>query len=258
MIVGIKTTHKKINNIVETPFLGGLFIFALIFVPAVLISFAVQATVPALQNNIGFTKVLIFALPAWNLLLWFLRLKLYLLFIPAWLLLGGIAVFKGYTIFAGEKLGKELPSDGSSVWKNLYQKTDYDEQRITLQGYIKIINWQPTGDVHTCYLVDEKGNFLLRMGIKEKNKNALDILKKDNNEMDGANTFFLDNDGNKIPLNKKLRVTLKLKYDKTDSGGYTPLTYTDSKYNPDFENMAKPGDKYYFFITENIRIDKIK
>src|SRR5215217_8014072 len=107
MIVGVKTTNKKINNIVDTPFLGGLFLFVLIFVPAVLISFAVQATVPALQNNIGFTKVLIFALPAWNLLLWFLRLKLYLLFIPAWLLLGGIAVFKGYTIFAGEKLGKE-------------------------------------------------------------------------------------------------------------------------------------------------------
>lgn len=45
MIVGIKTANKKINNIVDTPFLGGLFIFVLIFVPAVLISFAVQATV---------------------------------------------------------------------------------------------------------------------------------------------------------------------------------------------------------------------
>ena len=71
MIVGIKTTNKKINDIVDIPFLGGLFIFVMIFIPAVLTSFLLQALVPAFQNNKGFTKALIFALPAWNLLFWF-------------------------------------------------------------------------------------------------------------------------------------------------------------------------------------------
>ncbi|MET0571465.1 MAG: hypothetical protein ABWZ79_08560 [Pedobacter agri] len=258
MIVGIKTTNKKINDIVDTPFLGGLFIFVMIFIPAVLTSFLLQALVPAFQNNKGFTKALIFALPAWNLLFWFLRLKLYILFIPAWLLLGGIAVVKGYPIFAGEKPGKVLPSDESSVWKNLYQKTEYDEQRITLQGYIKIINWLPANHQHACHLVNEKGNFLLRFAIKEKNKNAVDIRKKDNNEMDEANSFFLDNDGNEIPLNKKVSLTFDIIYDKTKSGAYIPLTHEDSKFNPDFKNLANPCDQYYFFVTKNIRIDKIK
>lgn len=259
MIVGIKTPHKKISDIADTPILGGLFIAILIFGPAVLISFALQAIVPALQNNLGFTKVLIFALPAWNLVFWFLRLKLYIFFIPAWLVLSGFAIYNGFVMFSGEKLGKKLPyADEASVWKNLYQKTNYDEQRLTLQGHIKIINWQPTGDVHACHLLDEKDNFLLRIMIKEKNKNALEIGKKDNNELDEANSFLLDNDGNKIHLGEKVLVTFDIKYDKTRSGVYVPLTYTEGLFNTDFQDVAKTGDQYYYFLAQNIRIDKIK
>lgn len=257
MIVGIKTPNKNITEIAGTPVVGGIFIAMLIFLPAVLISFALQAIVPALQNNIGFTKVLIFALPAWNLLFWFLRLKLYIFFIPAWLVLSCFAIYNGFVLFSGEKPGKMLPSNEVSVWQNLHQKTIYDEQRIALQGYVKIINWLPTSDKHLCHLVDEKGNFLLRMVFEEKTKNALDILKKDN-EMDEAKSFLLDNDGNKIPLNSKVLVTFDINYDKTKSGEYTPLTYTESKFNPDFEHVAKTGDKYCYFLTKNIRIDKIK
>lgn len=94
MIVGVKTDKQWINNIAKVPLIGGIFIFLLIFIVPVVASFLAQTFVPGLQNDIGFTKAMLILLPTWNLAMWFSKLKLYLLFLPAWVLLGLIALVK--------------------------------------------------------------------------------------------------------------------------------------------------------------------
>ncbi len=94
MIVGVKTQVKWIDSITDVPFIGGIFIFILIFIIPVVCSFITQATIPSLHDDMGFTKSLFFFLPVWNLILWFSKIKLYIFFLPAWLLTGGIALVK--------------------------------------------------------------------------------------------------------------------------------------------------------------------
>ncbi len=94
MIVGVKTENKQLNAIAEIPFIGGLFIFIVIFIVPVICSFLCQAFIPLLHNDIGFTKALLILLPGWNLILWFSKIKLYIFFLPAWALLGGFALLK--------------------------------------------------------------------------------------------------------------------------------------------------------------------
>lgn len=94
MIVGIKTENKQLIAIAEIPLIGGLFIFIVIFIVPVICSFLCQAFIPALDNDLGFTKALLILLPGWNLILWFSKIKLYIFFLPAWALLGGIALLK--------------------------------------------------------------------------------------------------------------------------------------------------------------------
>jgi hypothetical protein len=40
-------------------------------------------------------------LPGWNLSLWFMNIRLYLFFLPAWAFLGVIAFVKGILLIAG-------------------------------------------------------------------------------------------------------------------------------------------------------------
>jgi len=94
MILGVKTKKQWINDIAKVPFIGGFFIFLLIFIVPVILSFLAQAFVPGLQNDVGFTKAMLVFLSTWNLAMWFSKLKLYLLFLPAWVLLGLIALVK--------------------------------------------------------------------------------------------------------------------------------------------------------------------
>jgi len=94
MILGVKTKKQWINDIAKVPFIGGVFIFLLIFIVPVILSFLAQAFVPGLQNDVGFTKAMLVFLSTWNLAMWFSKLKLYLLFLPAWVLLGLIALVK--------------------------------------------------------------------------------------------------------------------------------------------------------------------
>lgn len=267
MIAGVKTGNKTINELVAIPFVGDVFLFVLIFIPPVLISFALQATLAPLQNSLGFGKAMIFALPLWNLLLWFCKLKLYVFFVPAWLLLGGIATYRGVVLFSGEKPGKKLPyANEASVYENLYKKTTFDGQRIALEGYIQIKDWKPDSDGNYCELTDGGGNYLLRMFVKQKSKNSLDIkplntAKKSNAgevEIDTANSFMLDNEGSKISLGQKILLSFEIEYFKTRSGEYPPSTYSVSPFNSDFQKVAKAGDKYYAFSVKDIRIDTAK
>ena len=94
MILGVKTKKQWINDIAKVPFIGGIFIFLLIFIVPVIASFLAQAFVPGLQNDAGFTKAMLILLPTWNIAMWFSKLKLYLLFLPAWVLLLVIALVK--------------------------------------------------------------------------------------------------------------------------------------------------------------------
>ena len=101
LFLGAKTNVEWINDIAKTPVIGGAFLFVFMFVPAVLISFLAQFLIPGLHNDIGFTKAMLVLLPCWNLLLWLIKIRLYLFFLPSWILLGGIAGVKGILLFAG-------------------------------------------------------------------------------------------------------------------------------------------------------------
>ena len=76
-----------IDSIASVPILGHIFLFAIVFVPAVVLSFACQAVIPALHDDIGFTKAMLVLLPAWNLGLWLVKIRVFIIFIPSWILL---------------------------------------------------------------------------------------------------------------------------------------------------------------------------
>ncbi len=94
LFLGVDTEKNWINSIEEIPVLGHLFTFALIFIPPVIGSFVAQALIPALHNDICFTKAMLILLPSWNLLMWLLKVRIFIFFMPAWLLLGIIAIAK--------------------------------------------------------------------------------------------------------------------------------------------------------------------
>ena len=101
LFLGAKTDVEWINDISKTPIVGGAFLFVFMFVPAVLVSFLVHALIPGLNNDVGFMKAMLVLLPGWNLFLWLIKIRLYLLFLPSWILLGGIAIIKGILLIIG-------------------------------------------------------------------------------------------------------------------------------------------------------------
>ena len=101
LFLGIDTEIKWIEDISSIPVLGHIFSFVLIFVPAVILSFILQSVIPPLHDDIGFTKAMLVLLPVWNLVLWIVKIKPFILFIPTWVIFGGIAIVKGYLMFKG-------------------------------------------------------------------------------------------------------------------------------------------------------------
>lgn len=77
LLLSIKTDKDWINEFAEIPLPGQLFVFAFIFLPPVTASFVAQMTIPALNNDTGFTKAMFILLPSWNLLMWFLKVRLF-------------------------------------------------------------------------------------------------------------------------------------------------------------------------------------
>lgn len=101
LLLGVKTECNWINEIAKIPIIGGVFLFILIFIPAVLMSFLAQAIIPGLKDDIGFTKAMLFLMPAWNLFLWVTGIRLYLFFLPSWILFGVIALIKFILLITG-------------------------------------------------------------------------------------------------------------------------------------------------------------
>jgi len=104
--LGVDTEVEWIDSITSVPILGRLFSFLLIFVPPVIVSFLAQAIIPGLHNDIGFTKAMLVLLPCWNLLLWLLKIKPYIFFLPSWILLGVISIVKGILMITGVNNGQ--------------------------------------------------------------------------------------------------------------------------------------------------------
>jgi len=94
LFLRVNTEKDWIKSAAETPLFGSLFIFALIFIPPVISSFIAQALVPGLNDDTRFTKSMLVLLPAWNLLLWLFKIRLFVLFIPAWILFGIVSIVK--------------------------------------------------------------------------------------------------------------------------------------------------------------------
>lgn len=167
--------------------------------------------------------------------------------------------------------GKKLPqSNADYVWQNVYKSKDLDGKRIALEGYMSLANWREKGDEDYCELVDDKGMHLMFITIKRKSKNALKIQKtgkteKINNinyvDFDEKQSYILDNDGNKLPLNQKILLSFDIKYVKHKDTGFYPVSVvsdTDLNGNNNLiQQIAKKGDKYYLFNKENLRIDKL-
>jgi hypothetical protein len=106
LILGVKTRTKWINNIAKTPIFGGIFLFVCMFIPPVILSFIAQALIQTLHDDIGFTKAMLILLPSWNLILWLAKIKLYLFYIPSWVLFGIIAIIKGILMITGKSDGQ--------------------------------------------------------------------------------------------------------------------------------------------------------
>lgn len=166
--------------------------------------------------------------------------------------------------------GKKLPqSNALYVWQNVYKSKDLDGKRIALEGYISLANWREKGDEDYCEFVDEKGMHLMFITIKRKSKNALKIHKtgkteKINNinyvDFDEAQSYIIDNEGNKLTLSQKILLSFDIKYIKHKDTGFYPVSVvadTDLNGNSNLiQRIAKKGDKYYLFNKENLRIDK--
>lgn len=101
LILKVKTEVKWIQEAATTPLFGGFFLFILMFIPAVAMSFLAQAAIPVLHNEVGFTKAMLVLLPAWNIVLWLLGIRLFLFFIPSWILFTIIAIIKGILMITG-------------------------------------------------------------------------------------------------------------------------------------------------------------
>ena len=101
LFLGIDTEIEWIEGISEIPIIGHIFLFVLVFVPAVLMSFIFQSIIPSLNNDVGFTKVMLVLLPVWNLGLWIGKIKAYIFFVPSWILLVAISLVKGYLMIRG-------------------------------------------------------------------------------------------------------------------------------------------------------------
>ncbi len=101
VVIKVETNIGWIRETADIPLAGHLFLIAFMFVPPALLSFTAQSSIPALSNDIGFTKAMLLLLPLWNLIMWFSKVKLYLFFIPAWIFLGIIAVIKTALLLFG-------------------------------------------------------------------------------------------------------------------------------------------------------------
>ena len=101
LILEVKTEVEWIKDIARVPVIGGAFLFLLMFIPAVVASFILQAIIPGLQDDVGFTKSMLFLLPTWNLILWLIKIRLYCIFLPSWILFGVVAFIKGFLLIAG-------------------------------------------------------------------------------------------------------------------------------------------------------------
>lgn len=101
LFYGIDTEIKWIEDVSTIPIIGHVFTFVLIFVPAVLLSFTSQAIIPALHNDIGFTKSMFVLLPLCNLILWLMKIKPFILFIPSWIFFTVFSIVKGYMMYKG-------------------------------------------------------------------------------------------------------------------------------------------------------------
>ena len=59
IFTGIRTEVSWIKDLADVPVLGGFFTFLLISIPAVLVSAALHMTIPALSDDLGFTKAML-------------------------------------------------------------------------------------------------------------------------------------------------------------------------------------------------------
>ena len=106
VFLGVDTEVEWIDSIASVPILGHFFSFLLMFVPPVMVSFLAQAIIPGLHNEVGFTKAMLILLPGWNLLLWLLRIKPYIFFLPSWILFSVISIVKAILMITGVDNGQ--------------------------------------------------------------------------------------------------------------------------------------------------------
>ncbi|MCX2474012.1 hypothetical protein OQZ33_06685 [Pedobacter sp. MC2016-05] len=79
--------------------------------------------------------------------------------------------------------GKLLPNkDAKSVYETLYANNNHDGQRIAIEGFLSTQNWRQRGDEIYGELVDEKGEHLLFINVKNDKKNSINLGKTGDSE----------------------------------------------------------------------------
>jgi len=90
----VDTKISWLKSFCEIPILGGFVAFILIFAFPALFSYVLHILIPDFNNDTGFSALMIFILPGWNLMLGSFEIKTKLFSILAWKLLGIISIFR--------------------------------------------------------------------------------------------------------------------------------------------------------------------
>ncbi|ANE52119.1 hypothetical protein [Flavisolibacter tropicus] len=101
LLLGVRSNVEWIQDIANVPIVGKAFLFLLIFIPAVLLSFLAHTVIPGLHDDEGFTKAMLLLLPSCNLFMWQIRIRLYCFLLPSWIFFGVIAIIKTILLIAG-------------------------------------------------------------------------------------------------------------------------------------------------------------
>ncbi|UUV22307.1 hypothetical protein [Paenimyroides aestuarii] len=94
------------------------------------------------------------------------------------------------------------------------------------------------------------------MNPRNQKSNNIDYV-----DFDEKKSYIIDNKGDKLSFDQKILLSFDIKYPKNQETGQHPVhVIKDEDTSRDInriQRIAKKGDKYYLFYSENIRIDKL-
>ena len=94
MIIGMKTEVEWLKSLYAIPILGGWIPFLLAFILPVITSAILEKSIIGFEENYVFESSMMVLIPLWNLFLWLINVRVYILWLPSWLIMGVIVLIK--------------------------------------------------------------------------------------------------------------------------------------------------------------------